>query len=458
MDHSSDRPLSRWERWGLVALMTFFVGFGVVTEWRTAFARRPMGDLLVYLRAAWAIRQGIDLYQMTDHNGWHYNYPPLFAILMTPLADPVPGADRHGYLPLAVSAAIWYVLNVLALFLAVHGLASVLEGSAENRPRVGSRRWWALRALPIVFCLPPLAHTLGRGQVNILLLLLIVGMAAAWASGRRFAAGLCLAAAICLKVIPALLLAYPLWRRDGRCLAGCLVGLIVGLGVVPLAVFGPERTVHYYGEFMRCVLLPGTAQGSDQSRAKELIASSASHSQSIGSILHNTLHPDPTTRPEQASSFVRGFHWLAGALMVLATLLAAPQGDDGRGTVLALGALSVVMVLVSPVSHLHYASLALPLVAGLLAERSSGSTGNAWRRWLPFVGFTAALGLPLLPGQVTLRYYGLTMYALLALWGGCMAVLLTRPGGPLPRGLFVESSRQISLIFRLVRQRMMHDA
>ena len=50
-----------------------------------------MTDLQVYLRAAWAVRSGADLYTIIDDNQWHYHYPALFAILMTPLADPPAG-------------------------------------------------------------------------------------------------------------------------------------------------------------------------------------------------------------------------------------------------------------------------------------------------------------------------------------------------------------------------------
>ena len=80
-------PLRRLERWGLLALMVLFAGFGVATEVRSAFLRRPMTDLQVYLRAAWAARSGGDIYAITDDNGWHYHYPPLLAIALIPLAD-----------------------------------------------------------------------------------------------------------------------------------------------------------------------------------------------------------------------------------------------------------------------------------------------------------------------------------------------------------------------------------
>src|SRR5262249_44963419 len=153
-------------------------------------------------------------------------------------------ADRSGMLPYGVSVGICYLLNLLCLALAVHCLAAALEGPA--RPPAGGRRWWALRLWPALACAVPVGHTLMRGQVNLLLLALLCAAAAAVIRGRPLCGGLWLAGAICLKVIPAFLLVLPLWRRDGRFLAGCAAGLAAGLVLVPLAVLGPGRTADCY--------------------------------------------------------------------------------------------------------------------------------------------------------------------------------------------------------------------
>src|SRR5581483_10400616 len=98
--------------------------------------------------------------------------------------------------------------------------------------------WWYARTIPVLVCLGGVGFTLGRGQVNLFLVALVAGMFAAAAAGRRFASGAWLAGAIALKVIPGLLVLYPLLRRDGRALAGVAVGLVVLLGAVPAAVWG----------------------------------------------------------------------------------------------------------------------------------------------------------------------------------------------------------------------------
>src|SRR6266851_1412107 len=78
--------LNRLQRTLLWLLASGFVLLILPIELRSAFLKRPMTDLQVYLRAAWAVRTGNDLYAITDENKWHYHYPAVFAILMVPLA------------------------------------------------------------------------------------------------------------------------------------------------------------------------------------------------------------------------------------------------------------------------------------------------------------------------------------------------------------------------------------
>jgi hypothetical protein len=428
-----------------VLLLVALAAFGGLVELRSAFLSRRMGDLGVFLRTAWAVRAGEDIYQVADDNRFHYHYPPLFAILLTPLADAPPGADRTGMLPYPVTVALWYCLNLLFLALAVHWLASALEQAAADpavrtQPR-GSQRWWALRVVPVLVCLPPIGHTLMRGQVNLLLLLLLCGMAAAVVRGRRAQAGLWLAGAICLKVIPAFLLLYPLWRRDGRCLAACTLGLLVGLGVVPLAVFGPELTLAYYQEWADVLVRPGLGAGDDPSRALELIDVTATDSQSFQAIVHNSLYPDPVTRPRQVGPVVRLAHWLTGGMLTLLTLVAAWRGRrDATGQVLFLGSLVLVMILVSPVCHLHYFCLAVPLVTGLLAAAWEGKATLAPGPALVllFAGNVIANSLPHVQFFQRLRDDGVAAYAALLCWLAGVVLLRRRSR---PRAAVPESAR-----------------
>lgn len=435
---SAASPLSRWERRGLLLFLVVLLGFGGLVEMRAVFLKRRMTDLGVYLRTAWAVRAGADIYDVTEENDWHYVYPPLFAILMTPLADPPPGADRAGYLPFGVSAAVWYVFNLSCLVIGVHLLARVLEeGSCDPSVRgqpAFCRRWWRLRVFPVLACLVPVGHTLMRGQVSLILLVLFAATVAALARGRSVRAGLWLSAAICLKVIPAVLLLLPVWRRDVRFLGGCLLGLAVGLVAVPAAVFGWPQTVRYYKDFDHKVLRPGLGDDQDKSRAKELMETTATDSQSLVAIIHNTMYLDRATRPADASPMVRGLHWLGGGLLLLISLgVAGRRRASNAALVLFLGALIFNMLFLSPVCHLHYMCLLIPLVMGLLAaawDRAGGM--RLTPPLLALLGFNLLTSvLPVLPQLEVFRDLGLSMYGAVALWlAGCR--LLWREGWSRP--------------------------
>jgi hypothetical protein len=265
--------------------------------------------------------------------------------------------------------------------------------------------------------------------VNLLLLALLCGMAAATLRGRSLLAGVCLAGAICLKVIPAFLLLFPLWRRDGRCLAGCALGLLAGGALIPTLAFGPTRTVQYYEEYARVLLGPALGVGQDQSRSKEMIETTANDSQSLQAALHNTLHPIRAERPAQPTALVRWIPRVVGGSLTLLTLAAAGWQKRGSGTDIALflGALVINMLVLSPVCHMHYFSLCAVIIMGLVSarwERHGSGLG---------VGLTVIFAVnilcyipPNIPGWLLLRDWAITLYPTLLLWTAGVVTLWKR--------------------------------
>lgn len=148
------------------------------------------------------------------------------------------------------------------------------------------RRWEraGLRSGAVLVCLMAVGRTLSRGQMNTLVLLGFAGMLALLLANRRFAAGLCLAVPIRIKLYPAFPLIVPVLRRDWRCLAGCACGLALGLIVVPSVVLGPQGTADAYRRFHEVLIRPALGLGSDPERDKELTGATATESQSFSAL------------------------------------------------------------------------------------------------------------------------------------------------------------------------------
>jgi hypothetical protein len=417
----SDEPLRIWERWAVAGLLVVILGFGVLVEVRSAFLSKRRTDASCYFRAGWAVRSGANIYEVTDDNYWHYAYPPGFAVLMVPLADAPAGESRQGMLPYSVTVGIWYVLEVLATLLAVHWFAAAIEESSANPAPRGSRRWWYARLIPIYVCLAPIGCTYSRGQVNMFLVALIAGIFRATVRGRRFASGLWLAAAICLKIFPAFLLIFPVWRRDGRALLGVAAGLLIGIGLIPALVWGTQGAIDVHAKLVEAVIKPGLGIGGEATRDKELMEMTATDNQSIQAVVHNYRNWSATIRPPHADASTKAIHLIAGLLLTGGLVLAYGRRsfDDATRNLLFLGGLVLVMTVTSPVSHTHYFCLALPAVMGL-AARSMGEFPKRPAPPWPTLIFLYAVGicfaLPMIPYWQHRREFGLSLFGCLALW------------------------------------------
>src|SRR5262249_43986336 len=209
----------------------------------------------------------------------------MLAQLAKPLAGPpmtTPVEQQSFVLPDLGRIPVLFLVNLSWLFGTIYLLVSSLEKSESFLYKWRS----LLYVLPPLACVPVLILTLVRGQVELMLLFLIGGYAVALVRERRFAAGLCLAGAICVKIIPAFLLILPLWQRDRPCLLGVAVGLAVGLGLIPALAIGPVRTAELYAKEWQVLLAPGLGLGEDTSRAEELLNAGATVNLSFQMVLH----------------------------------------------------------------------------------------------------------------------------------------------------------------------------
>lgn len=213
----------------IVILWLGFLGLSWFLSQQSSFA---MADFRVYYDAALLLRNGQPLYQGIE--GMVYLYPPLLAQLLMPLV---------AFLTLEQVWAVWFAFNVLLLV----GMVALL--SRETR----QARWlWVMTPLFL-----PITEALANGQVTVILLTLMAGAWLAVKRERGVLAGILLALAAWLKVYPALLIIYFIWKRDWQVVRGAVIGGIA-FGLLQVAISGPQALIEMSG-----VLFSLTNSGQD---------------------------------------------------------------------------------------------------------------------------------------------------------------------------------------------------
>ena len=235
-------------------------------------------------------------------------------------------------------------------------------------------------------------------------------------------------------MIPAYLLLFPFVRRDRRAFVGVALGLTVLLGVVPSLWWGFDGMIDGNRKVVELVLKPGTTGEGDQTRAKELTGTTSTDSQSFQALIHALQHPDPENRPMEASRETRLAHVAICGLLTAITVWVGWRrlGNAAGDQLVYLGSLCSVMLLASPVSHMHYYAFAFPLVAGLwlraLAQRP-GEIAADRRTTYILIAWGIATALPLFPGDLfdRMREGGLGVSATVGLWAFGLATIARTP-------------------------------
>jgi Glycosyltransferase family 87 len=221
-----------------------------------------MTDVTVYTEAGAAIFDGRDPYEVTNPRGWHYLYPPLFAMLLAPLAALDPQWQ----------VVIWFAVSVLAGWGCLRECGRLwtwfdLHGKRDHCDSIGENYKfpnWLLFVAASAMLLPVL-NCLQRGQLGIALLyLLLLGMRLAMTARRWWKAavgGVVLALPVAIKLTPALPVVFVCWEllvtaTNGKnrlaalqatvgVSAGVVVGLVLFLLAAPSAVVGPTRNSEF---------------------------------------------------------------------------------------------------------------------------------------------------------------------------------------------------------------------
>jgi len=354
------------------------------------------GDTQVFFRAGWAIWSGYPLYQVTDHHGWTYHYPPTFALFMGPFANPLPGYPLPWWaMPYVPAVVCWYLINAACLLLALHVWANVLERRRPLQARPGFlQRSWALRFGPLLALLPFIGDGLARGQPAPVLLFLVVAFFALYVEKRMASAAFVFALAITIKVFPLVLAVFPFLRRDWTFMlwaAAWSVFLLLGL---PILCLGPAATFDLY----RTVLsehLAGIVSGAMSSKIASEVSPGAYSSIGVGAVVARIAAGGAfysSALPGWASAVQLLFN-----LGVVAAIAVLGRGGfwNWRGAqpaggypLLAAGAVLLAAIpLMISFAGPQYITFAVPLMAVLMLE--------AWRRTGEQALTAAMIGWPI---------------------------------------------------------------
>ncbi len=280
-----------------------------------------------------------------------FTYPPLAAIAFSPLAWlSLPGA---GVAITLITLVLLIVSTVIVLTrldvwpASPEGRSAATRGSALWAPGPAwLRRCWLAAAIvaPAVIYLEPIQSNFDFGQINVVLMTLVI----ADCVPRRtpWPRGMLLGVAIALKLTPAVFLLYFVLRRDGRAVLVTAASVVVAT----LAGFALawRDSLEYWTDTVRNTDRIGTA--------------TLNTNQNIAGALARL----------DLGSGTRFALWTLACFAVLAvTVWAARRALRAGEPVLALICVAMFGLVVSPVSWSHHWVWALPtvLVTGVLAYR-----------------------------------------------------------------------------------------
>lgn len=380
---------------------------------------RHQTDVTVYTEAGAAFYDGRDPYTITNPRGWHYLYPPLFALLIAPL---------H-VLPTSWQGVTWFLLNLLMAAGCISECRKIAQGVQEA---FGSRQPPDRRHLPgwivtaaAAAVLFPFLDTLQRGQVGIVVLLpLLIGFRViaqaqgpfSWALG-----GTILAFPVVMKVTPALPVGILLFqqftsavrterspiavRRFVVCVSGFTVGMIFFLLLVPTLLIGWDDNIRHLRTWYTGVVANerlGETHNFDPHSVRNQSLNNAVYR--LGNWLADTLTTGPDDRgtslatapPMRFSinaSIVKSILVVPLTLLALLLIVVAVRWhweSEGIGQVAVFGLACAMSLPLSPISWGHHFVILLPGMLFLPWSLYETHRSAAW--WLAIVAAMLTLG------------------------------------------------------------------
>jgi hypothetical protein len=339
-------PVARGVRLAVLAALTAFGAFlltlGLYPRDSTLYDKDFAQEYLL----ARAIRDGVDPYQPIQVLGARYveifgyfdkqhptPHPPTVGLLALPL----------GLLSYPAAVRAWFGFELVCLIAAL----GLLVRGAELPVRMRSVPLLAIALVPW----PPLTLEIGLGQLMLPLVLALSGAQFAFLRGRMPLGGALLGLSLLIKPIAWPWLIVLAWRRDGRAVAAALAVVVAG-GALSVAAIGVEHTQDYL--------------------VRVLPMMSAAFFNEVTNMSLWTVAPR------------LGSPALSGVLPTIVLLVAA-WWVRGRALGLSLALMTVISLIVSPITWYFYLVLALVPLIYLV--------GAVWRRGVGLRAVAALLAV-----------------------------------------------------------------
>lgn len=314
--HAEPRSAARWAWWLLLLVLAVAA---------VALGQHPRRgvDFRVYLTAAERFLEGSDLYRLSDGT-MPFKYAPVTAPLFVPFT----------VLPARLAVALWNLGSVLALAAVARLTTRALPASDEATP------WAWGPVLATLALLPAFTFELFYGQVDAVLLLLLVLSAVGAERGHVWRPAAAFALAFLLKPPAALVGLFFLWRRHWRVI-GATAGIGVVLALPTLARYGWDGTLAQFQLWSETLArtTPPWALGANP--------------QGLPTLLLSLVLPAESIPPAGSMTLAQG---LAIGLFLAAVLWARP----GPADLLAMCCLGVTLL--SPLAWRANYVLAWPLL------------------------------------------------------------------------------------------------
>jgi alpha-1,2-mannosyltransferase len=339
---------------------------GVFAGWLAMTAGQQQVDFEVYRMGGQHVL-GSGLYSSSvryETSHLPFTYPPLAALLFWPVS----------HLTTFAGGLIWDAIDLLALT----ALIAVSIAAAKARKLVPSDwRTALLLLIPLGFLLFPLRQDLELGQINVLLVLMIVADLAVGVSrrGKNLPKGVLTGLAAALKLTPLVFLPYLLATRQWRAARNMATTFVVATGA--LFLIAPSASWLYFTKDVLEVKRIGNA----------------------GLVIDQTL------RAAIGRAGVSPSHLLGELILVAAAcggIALAVHAHRRSSPLLGVLVCAGTGLLISPISWSHHYVWILPVLVWLVAGLDRPAKGVYWAAVAAAV-FMAVPPTP--PGDVNLLWY-----------------------------------------------------